>query len=143
MFQRHSSERTLIRVVKASMSRVMIICVAVVSALRMLTGQCALETQSGFASPGSLQSTFAFDNANVGRSSSPFSADISARVAHSRIGKIPGKITPLPSDPLCRLHSVPATTALAALRLPRPALASCWQFACRAAPEPRAPASVS
>jgi hypothetical protein len=72
------------------------------------------------------------------------SQDISARRAPSRPGKS-GNTNATLLSPISRPHAVEhASLALSCPRREsRAALATCWQFACRAALDPRAPSSIS
>ena len=70
--------------------------------------------------------------------------DATARRAPSRLGKS-GHAKPLLFNPISRPHTVEhPSLAICSPRRESPlALATCWQFICRAALDPRAPSSVS
>ena len=144
MPERYSTERIANQVVKASMSRVRITVVALFPVLWLLAGQSLLEPGTDCAAVGIFHSNPALDSSELWPASPHLSTDISTRVVHSRSGKISGKTTPLPFEFLSRLQSARAFAAALSSQFPSPpALATSWQFACRAALEPRAPTSVS
>jgi hypothetical protein len=144
MWERGSTERRAKQAVKASMSRFKIALVALLPGLWLLAGQSLIEPSLDCAVGGVLDSNHALDGSKFSHTYPPFSSDVSTRVIHSRSGKISGKTSSLPFEFLSGVQTATAFSAAPSILFHNPPeLASSWQFACRAAPEPRAPTSLS
>jgi len=144
MPEQNLSERTTHQAVQPSMSRVKITLVALFPVFWLLAGQSVLDFCADCTILDAADSKAALSTGKKCNSHTPFSSDISKHAVRSRIGKIAAKIQLLPAELTSRSNSDEASSS-AHSELPSapPALAASWQFACRAALEPRAPSSVS
>ena len=139
------NERSRKRAVKTVMNRVKLSLVALLPAFWLLaSGQSLLDPCDICASRGFDVSKSTFEGGKQCPLHSVCSFDTAARPVKSRIGpQVPkGKFMPL--EPIARSHAVERTPTLVSAQRESPiALATCWQFACRAALDPRAPSSIS
>ena len=138
-----NSERHEKYKVKASMSTKF-------SFIGLLSALCLLASgYSGFGScndcaPASQDRAAAFESAKHCSLSSFFSSDLSARRFSSRNGQQIGKSDVPLVESAWSSHIVERDIAILCPRLDGPlSLISSWQFACRAALDPRAPSSRS
>jgi hypothetical protein len=137
------NERPQRAVVKPVMDRARITLVAVFPALWLLVSGSYLPAP-GDGCPAKCDSTFAF---GAGKQCPPYSVctgDTAARPVNPRIGPQAGNGNVIPLESSFRSHSIERLSAPVFTQRESPlALAVSWQFACRAAPEPRAPSFVS
>ena len=130
--------------VKGMMDRTKIAFAALVPALWLLLCGQGLPAQCiDCPKAPSSAHTCTLQNDKACSSDAVSSQDTTARRAASRLGKS-GNTNPLVVNPISRSHAVERTpTPVSAQRESPIALATCWQFVCRTALEPRAPSSVS
>ena len=129
---------------KPGVDRLKITLVALFPALWLLTSTHSVHGSNGAS--GSAVQDRSTCNAECGKpcGSRPLSADISAPPFRSRFGSQMPESTspPLKAEfPSCAIERVPVPVF--AQRETLLTLARSWQFACRAALDPRAPSSVS
>ena len=143
--KRFPNERSPRTPVKPAMDRVKITLVALFPALWLLTsGQSLLDPRDSCANPAPCNSTCTCEDGEPCPSHPLGSPDISARPVRSRLGPQVGHSNLLPLEPISPSYAVERTPqTVFAQRESPPALATSWQFACRAALDPRAPSSVS
>src|SRR5882724_11568897 len=131
--------------VKRLMERVKVTLVSLLPALWLMSsGQYFLDPCGNFVTASACDSTFAFESGQHCPSNAESSIDLSPRRANSRVGSHSAK-THFPfAEPV--VDSQADYRRLLANFSPQRkaplALATRWQFDCRAAPEPRAPSSV-
>lgn len=132
--------------VKAVMDRVKITLVSLLPALWLMSsGQYFLDPCGNCATARTHDSTFAFESGQHCPSNAKSSIDLSARRANSRVGSHSAKtIFPL-VEPVVgsQVHDRRFLATFSSSSESPRALATRWQFDYRAAPEPRAPSSVS
>ena len=143
--KRFPNERSRRAVVKPAMDRVKITLVALLPALWLLaSGQSFFDPRDSCANPAPCNSTCTSEDGKPCPSHPLYSPDISARPVRSRLGPQVGHSNLLPLEPISASYAVErAPQTLSAQRESPPAVATSWQFACRAALDPRAPSSVS
>ena len=139
------NERRQVTAVKPIMDRARITLVALLPALWLLIpGQYLLGACAVCTNTASCDTTCAFEGAKQCPLHSVCSFDAAARPVKSRIAPQVPKGNFIPLEPVSRSHAVERTpTAVSAQRESPLALATSWQFTCRAALHPRAPSSVS
>lgn len=140
------NERLKRRPVEAFMDRVKVTLVALLPALWLIaSGERLLGSCGHCSTPTTSVTKHAFENDKGCPSTGYGSVDLSARRVNSRISSQPGKVAFFFLDSTARSESLRAQS-LANIHPCREgpiALAARWQFDSRAAPEPRAPTSVS
>src|SRR5262249_5673264 len=141
MAERTANERATRFAVKATMDRVKLMLVALLPAFWLLPAGPSLVCDNCVAR-GSDDSGVAIQCDKHGPSHSIYSTDISARPVTSRAGKHFGKSNTLLFEPFSESPSLTRLAPSEQRESPL-ALRTSWQFACRAAGEPRAPSSVS
>jgi len=134
-------------VVKADMDRVKVALVSLLPVLwLMASGQYFADPCRNCATTKASDSKFALESGKRCPSNDATSStDLSARRANARIGSHLTKANLFPVEPTTGSGSVDGRFLVdfsSACDGPR-ALATRWQFDCRAAPQPRAPSSVS
>jgi hypothetical protein len=136
-------------VVEVVMDRVKITLAALLPTLwLMAAGQSFADPCGGHATlttVNAFDSEFAFESGKHCPSNDPCSTDLSARRAKARIGSHSAKGIFFVTRPTTRSQVAQPTFSpnSSSVREGPRALATRWQFDCRAAPEPRAPSSVS
>jgi len=133
-------------VVKADMDRVKVALVSLLPALwLMASGQCFARPCDSCATDNAPDSKFALESGKHCPSKEANSIDLSARRANARIGSHLAKANFFSSEQTTSSRSVDRRflTDFSSSREGPRALATRWQFDCRAASEPRAPSSVS
>jgi hypothetical protein len=128
------------------MDRVKVTLAALLPALwLMASGQCFADPCGSCATVSARDSKFAFESGKQCPSNEASSIDLSARRAKARIGSHSAKANLFFIEPIA--HSKVAhpkfSGNFSSVREGPLALATRWQFDCRAAPQPRAPSSVS
>lgn len=132
--------------VKAVMDRVKITLVSLLPALWLMSsGQCFLDPRGNSAAPDPCDSTSAFESGQSCPSNTHSSIDLSARRSNPRVGSHSAKtnfpfVEPVVGSPA---HSRRFLATFSSYSKAPLALTTRWQFDYRAAPEPRAPSSVS
>jgi hypothetical protein len=140
------NERPESDVVKALMDRMKVTLVALLPALwLMASGQYFLDPCGNCPAASASDSSFAFEKGQHCSSNEAGSIDLSARRTNLRVGAQSAKSNFFPVGPTVGSNSVSQrfSAVLSSNREGPLALATRWQFDCRAAPEPRAPSSVS
>jgi hypothetical protein len=134
-------------VVKADMDRVKVALVSLLPVLwLMASGQYFADPCGACPTGGAPDSKFALESGKHCPSNEATSSiDLSARRANARIGSHLAKANFFPAEPTTNSRSVDRRflTDFSSSREGPRALATRWQFDCRAASEPRAPSSVS
>src|SRR5258705_1863614 len=126
------------------MDRVKVTLVALLPALwLMASGQCFADPRGGRETISARDSKFAFESGKHCPSNEPCSTDLSARRAKARIGSHSAKGNPFFIEPIAHSQVTHPRFSgnFSSVREGPLALATHWQFDCRAAPEPRAPSS--
>lgn len=131
--------------VKRVMDRTKIAFAALLPALwLLLCGQGLSAQRIDCSKEISRDQTCTLQSGKYCSSDAVLSQDITARRASSRLGKSGNSNTTL-LNPISRPHTLEHASLV--IRSPRResplALATCWQFVCRAALDPRAPSSIS
>jgi len=140
------NERPESDVVKALMDRVKVTLVALLPALwLMASGQYFLDPCGNCPATSASNSSFAFEQGKHCSSNETGSIDLSARRTNLRVSAQSAKNNFFPVEPAIGSKSVSQrfSAVLSSDREGPLALATRWQFDCRAAPQPRAPSSVS
>src|ERR1051325_3993860 len=128
------------------MDRVKVTLVALLPALwLMASGQYFLDPCGNCPAASAADSAYAIQKAENGPSSETGSVDLSTRRANLRIGQQSLRGNFFFVQPIARSQPVDEQflSELSSNREGPPVLAARWQFDCRAAPEPRAPSSLS
>ena len=143
VFPRTENECIVSEMVKGLMDRLKVSLISLFSGLSFLVSGQSLFVDC--AVQDSNQTTCVLQSSKDSCSHGLNSYDIFARQAVSRIGKHLGKGHLPSSHLLCRSHSLERIfLKLSCADSEKPsALATCWQFECRAALNPRAPSLVS
>ena len=131
--------------VTAVMNRIRITFVALLPALWLLaSGQFLFDSSgNGAATTGGCHSQCVLEGGKHCLSHPPSASDISARGIRSRVGKHSGKSDLICLEPISCSAWPRSAIACFTVHTSSPALATGWQFACRAAPNPRAPSFAS
>ena len=138
-----SNERAARRPVKAVMYRMKIGLAGLLPALLLIASGHAFLLSCDECAASSICDSQAMLDGDSRCPVQPFSgSDPAVTAIHLRAGKHSSKCSSTSCEPICRsfLHEPPAVTDLVS-RVKSPDLATSWQFACRAALEPRAPSS--
>lgn len=144
--KRFPNERSPKAGVQSAMDRMRITLVALFPALWLLaSGQSLADSCGTYGNPAPCNSTSTVDCSKPCPALPVCSPDISARPVRSRLSPQAGSGNLLPFHPVSPSYAFERTApAVCAQREESPlALAASWQFACRAALDPRAPSFVS
>jgi len=131
--------------VESLMNRAKLGFVALLPVLWLLgSGESLLASCEECGVMGSCGSASLLDGGKPCPSQPISGSDAAASTVHSRVVKHTGKSSLTPCENICRSCSLPSKAiAHVAPRKSSPDLATTWQFACRAALDPRAPSFAS